>query len=109
MRPRPAAIAASSVLGAARDPVSYLPCLRWARRRRLGLVRRQFLSEHYGDVDCCGHRSIQAEAQTFSCCWRLTIVGGAVRRGRLGAAGAWGKCAPAALVRRGRPAPQLHR
>jgi len=29
--------------------------------------------------------------------------------GRFGAAGAWGQCAPAALVRRGRPAPQLHR
>src|SRR5437588_2668555 len=26
--------------------------------------------------------------------------------GRFGAAGAWGQCAPAALVRRGRPAPQ---
>ena len=27
----------------------------------------------------------------------------------LRAAGAWGQCAPAALIRRGRPAPQLHR
>ena len=32
-----------------------------------------------------------------------------MRRERFGAAGAWGQCAPAALVRRGRPAPQLHR
>jgi hypothetical protein len=30
-------------------------------------------------------------------------------RERFGAAGAWGQCAPAALIRRGRPAPQLHR
>jgi len=30
-------------------------------------------------------------------------------RGLIGAAGAWGQCAPAALVRRGGPAPQLHR
>jgi hypothetical protein len=29
--------------------------------------------------------------------------------GLFGAAGAWGQCAPAAPVGRGRPAPQLHR
>jgi hypothetical protein len=34
---------------------------------------------------------------------------GSVMRGLFGAAGAWGQCAPAAPVRRGRAAPQLHR
>jgi hypothetical protein len=29
-------------------------------------------------------------------------------RGWLGAAGAWGQCAPATLIRRVRAAPQLH-
>jgi hypothetical protein len=38
-----------------------------------------------------------------------TIVGGAVTRKWGGAAGAWGQCAPASPVPRGRPAPQLHR
>src|SRR5439155_26187606 len=42
-----------------------------------------------------------------ACC--LTIVGGAVMRERFDAAGAGRHCAPAALIRRGRPAPQLHR
>src|SRR6266513_2547092 len=39
----------------------------------------------------------------------LTIVGAAVKRLRLGAAGAGRDCAPAALVGLSRPAPQLHR
>src|SRR5205823_11415407 len=39
----------------------------------------------------------------------LYSLEGAVRRERFGAADAGGQCAPAALVRRGRPAPQLHR
>jgi len=34
---------------------------------------------------------------------------GAVMRERFGAAGAGRDCAPAALILRGRPAPQLHR
>src|SRR2546429_3310210 len=42
-----------------------------------------------------------------ACC--LTIVGGAVMRERFDAAGAGRHCAPAALIRRRRPAPQLHR
>jgi len=36
--------------------------------------------------------------------FRLTIVGGAVMRDLFSAAGAWGQCARAALILRGRPA-----
>src|SRR6185312_13777969 len=39
----------------------------------------------------------------------ISTLEGSVMRLRFGASGAWGQCAPAALFRRGRPAPQLHR
>ena len=60
---------------------------------------------------CCfhGHDAPEGSEARAQCAERLTIVGGireallVWRRGRLG------QCAPAALIWRGRPAPQLHR